>query len=157
MRNIREFHAATHKRFSRLLEHLGTVPAHLVITPVLGFGKNTIGKQVNHVLYSEWTWVGALSGKFEAKDWNHEEYRLPALIECRRVVADRTALYLDSISEEALHQNLPSYPDFWVGPPRTPSFILHQVITHAFHHKGQIVAMCRILGHPAPDTDLQLG
>jgi hypothetical protein len=27
--------------------------------------------------------------------------------------------------------------------------------THAFHHKGQIVAMLRILGCPAPDTDLQ--
>ncbi|MGB8537818.1 MAG: hypothetical protein WCD57_15465 [Acidobacteriaceae bacterium] len=25
---------------------------------------------------------------------------------------------------------------------------------HAFHHKGQIVSMCSILGHPAPDTDL---
>jgi len=32
--------------------------------------------------------------------------------------------------------------------------VLH-VITHAFHHKGQIVAMLRILGYPAPDTDLQ--
>ncbi len=25
---------------------------------------------------------------------------------------------------------------------------------NAFHHKGQIVAMCRALGHPAHDTDL---
>ena len=25
------------------------------------------------------------------------------------------------------------------------------VITHAFHHKGQVVAMLRILGYPAPD------
>jgi uncharacterized damage-inducible protein DinB len=28
------------------------------------------------------------------------------------------------------------------------------VLTHAFHHKGQIVAMCRALGHPTTDTDL---
>jgi hypothetical protein len=27
--------------------------------------------------------------------------------------------------------------------------------THAFHHKGQIVATLRILGYPAPDADLQ--
>jgi uncharacterized damage-inducible protein DinB len=38
-------------------------------------------------------------------------------------------------------------PESWV--------ILLHVITHAFHHKGQIVAMLRILGYPAPDTDLQ--
>jgi uncharacterized damage-inducible protein DinB len=37
---------------------------------------------------------------------------------------------------------------------RTPALVLHHVLTHAFHHKGQIVAMCRVLGHPAPDTDL---
>jgi uncharacterized damage-inducible protein DinB len=37
---------------------------------------------------------------------------------------------------------------------RTPALILHHLLTHAFHHKGQIVAMCRTLGHPAPDTDL---
>lgn len=38
---------------------------------------------------------------------------------------------------------------------RSPAFILLHVITHAFHHKGQVVAMLRILGYPAPDTDLQ--
>ena len=37
---------------------------------------------------------------------------------------------------------------------RTPALVMHHVLTHAFHHKGQIVAMCRMLGHPAPDTDL---
>ena len=37
---------------------------------------------------------------------------------------------------------------------RTPALVLHHVLTHAFHHKGQIVAMCRTFGHPAPDTDL---
>jgi len=28
-------------------------------------------------------------------------------------------------------------------------------LARQFHHKGQIVAMLRILGYPAPDTDLQ--
>jgi uncharacterized damage-inducible protein DinB len=37
---------------------------------------------------------------------------------------------------------------------RTPALVLHHVLTHAFHHKGQIVAMRRALGHPARDTDL---
>ena len=46
-------------------------------------------------------------------------------------------------------------PDDWSGPLRTPAFILNHVITHAFHHKGQVVAMFRLLGRPASDTDLQ--
>ena len=27
------------------------------------------------------------------------------------------------------------------------------MITHEFHHKGQIMTMCRLLGHVPPDTD----
>jgi uncharacterized damage-inducible protein DinB len=41
------------------------------------------------------------------------------------------------------------------GELRSPAFIVLHVKTHTFHHKGQIVAMLRILGYPAPDTDLQ--
>jgi uncharacterized damage-inducible protein DinB len=43
----------------------------------------------------------------------------------------------------------------WFGELRTPACILLHVITHTFHHEGQVVAMLRWLGHPAPDTDLQ--
>ena len=28
------------------------------------------------------------------------------------------------------------------------------MITHEFHHKGQIMTMCRLLGHVPPDTDV---
>jgi len=66
-----------------------------------------------------------------------------------------TLEYLDRLSEHDLNQDLLRVPERWVGPPRSPAFILHHVLTHAFHHKGQVVAMCRLLGHPAPDTDYQ--
>lgn len=36
----------------------------------------------------------------------------------------------------------------------TPLAVITHVITHEFHHKGQIVSMARILGHEPPDTDL---
>lgn len=32
--------------------------------------------------------------------------------------------------------------------------IFTHMITHEFHHKGQIMAMCRLLGHVPPDTDV---
>ncbi|PYV64939.1 MAG: hypothetical protein DMG97_33515 [Acidobacteria bacterium] len=35
-----------------------------------------------------------------------------------------------------------------------PVFLSH-VLMHAFHHKGQVVTTLRVLGYPAPDTDLQ--
>lgn len=32
--------------------------------------------------------------------------------------------------------------------------IFTHVITHEFHHKGQIMSMCGLLGHTPPDTDI---
>jgi len=36
----------------------------------------------------------------------------------------------------------------------TPLQVFTHVLTHEFHHKGQIMSMCRILGHQPPDTDV---
>lgn len=36
----------------------------------------------------------------------------------------------------------------------TPLALFTHVITHEFHHKGQMVSMSRILGYTPPDTDL---
>jgi len=36
----------------------------------------------------------------------------------------------------------------------TPLQLFTHVTTHEFHHKGQIMSMCRLLGHTPPDTDI---
>ena len=35
----------------------------------------------------------------------------------------------------------------------TPLQLFTHVTTHEFHHKGQMMTMCRLLGHIPPDTD----
>jgi uncharacterized damage-inducible protein DinB len=35
----------------------------------------------------------------------------------------------------------------------TPLQLFTHVLTHEFHHKGQIMTMCRLLGYIPPDTD----
>ena len=37
-----------------------------------------------------------------------------------------------------------------------PFQLFTHVLTHEFHHKGQILSMCRMLGHVPPDTDVSL-
>jgi uncharacterized damage-inducible protein DinB len=36
----------------------------------------------------------------------------------------------------------------------TPLMIFTHVTTHEFHHKGQVMSMCRQLGYPPPETDV---
>ena len=81
----------------------------------------------------------------------------PAVADARILqgeVRRRTGSYLSGLSREQLNTETELTFSDGDHAVRTPALILHHVLTHAFHHKGQIVAMCRELGHPAPDTDL---
>ncbi|MEP6627343.1 MAG: DinB family protein [Ginsengibacter sp.] len=44
-------------------------------------------------------------------------------------------------------------PDRGKITTKSLSLFFH-VITHEFHHKGQIATMCCIMGYPPPDTDI---
>ena len=75
-------------------------------------------------------------------------------IDLQQEVSRRTHAYLSNLTDRQLNTDTElHFPDGDVAV-RTPAFVLHYVLTHAFHHKGQIVAMCRPLGYPAHDTDL---
>ena len=80
---------------------------------------------------------------------------MPALEAAKARIQRATQAYLGDLREDELNTTLAERPVDWGGELRSPAFILLHVITHAFHHKGQVVAMLRILGYPAPDTDLQ--
>jgi uncharacterized damage-inducible protein DinB len=152
---IRELHRAMHERLDLLLRHVATVPDNLLREPISGFGHPSVWKQLVHVLSCEQGWVHDLQDKALA-GWREEDSAtMMALLGTKSRIRDATRLYLESLSEAQLNTTLARRPQDWGGELRSPAFILLHVITHAFHHKGQIVAMLRILGYPAPDTDLQ--
>jgi uncharacterized damage-inducible protein DinB len=152
---ISELHSLMHERMDLLLSHVATVPDHLLREPFSGFGHPSVWKQLLHVLSCEEGWVHDLQYK-EFAGWREEDVAtMPALQATKRRIGDATRAYLDGLSEAQLNTTLAKRPHDWGGELRSPAFILLHVITHAFHHKGQIVAMLRIQGYPAPDTDLQ--
>jgi uncharacterized damage-inducible protein DinB len=152
---IEELHGAMHERLDLLLRHVATVPDNLRLEPIPGFGHSSIWKQLVHILTCEEGWVRDLQDKTFA-GWREEDCpTMTALLSAKGRIIEATRTYLDHLSEEELNTTLAKRPVDWGGELRSPAFILLHVITHAFHHKGQIVAMLRILGYPAPDTDLQ--
>ena len=152
---IVELHAATHERLDLLLRHIATVPEEVLHKPVSSFGHPSIGKQLVHILTCEEGWVHDLQNK-AFRGWHEEDCpTMAALLTAKHRTREGTRTYLDGLSEEQLNTTLRQRPVDWGGELRSPAFILLHVITHAFHHKGQVVAMLRILGYPAPDRDLQ--
>ena len=152
---IIDLHTATHERLDLLLRHVATVPDDLCHKPISGFGHASIWKQLVHVLTCEEGWVHDLQNK-AFPGWREEDCRTMAALQAAKDrIREATQAYVRDLTEEQLNTTLRQRPAHWGGELRSPAFILLHAITHAFHYKGQIVAMLPILGYPAPDTDLQ--
>jgi uncharacterized damage-inducible protein DinB len=152
---IFELYSLMHERMDLLLRHVATVPEELWRKSIPGFGHPTVWKQLVHILTCEEGWVHDLQNEpFEG--WSEEDCPTIAALEAaNNRIQKETQTYLGGLSEVELNTTLAERPVDWGGELRSPAFILLHVITHAFHHKGQVVAMLRILGYAAPDTDLQ--
>jgi uncharacterized damage-inducible protein DinB len=156
---IRKFHSWTHSCLTLVLDHLSTIPASDYAKEVPGFGFPTLREQVIHIFNCEGFWIDALQGQaLEGLTYgNRNSAGCPSVADARllqREIGEQTLAYLAGLTDQQISSNTElRYPDGDVAI-RTPAFMIHHVLTHAFHHKGQIVAMCRVLGHPAPDTDL---
>lgn len=151
---IRLLHEWAHGSLDVLLSHAAQLPAEDFTRPLAGFGQPSVRDQLVHIAFVEEAWIKALQG-IRYEPWRPEEFQsLAVIVAATNDVRHTTAAYIERLSESEL--NAPVQPgEQWAGPPRSPAFIIQHIVTHAFHHKGQVVAMCRILGHPAPDTDLQ--
>jgi uncharacterized damage-inducible protein DinB len=151
---VQKFHDWTHSSLSRMLDHIATLPEGSYHTKLNGFGFATIGEQVLHIFQCETNWIHrAQAIPFDGLSIS--EY--PAIRDARVLqgkVRSETSAYLSGLTEQQLNEEitLRSYDGFEMTC--TPAHVIHHVLTHAFHHKGQIVSMCRMLGHPAPDTDV---
>jgi uncharacterized damage-inducible protein DinB len=149
-----KFHGWTHASIRLLLDHLSMVPDADYVRILPGFGFPTIREQVIHLLNCEGFWAHALQGLHYT---DRDITECPAVDAARvfeRKISRQTHEYLSKLTDEQMIRDMEiRFPegDFRI---RTPALVLHHVFTHAFHHKGQVVAMCRLLGRPAPYTDL---
>ena len=154
LEGVRKFHGWTHASLNLVLDHLSTIPTSDYVKELPSFGFRTLREQAIHIFNCEGFWIHTLQG-LPYVDRKPEEF--PAIADARllqRGVIRQTDAYLSNMTNHQLNTDTElHFPDGDVSV-RTPALVLYHVLTHAFHHKGQIVSMCRTLGHPAHDTDL---
>ena len=151
---VQKFHSWTHASLDILLDHLSTINTGDYVKEMPSFGFSTLQKQVIHIFNCEGFWIHTLQGLRYVDRGSAECPDVAGARLLQQQVSRRTQAYLSSLTNQELNSDTElHFPDGDYAV-RTPALVLHHVLTHAFHHKGQIVAMCRELGRPAPDTDL---
>jgi uncharacterized damage-inducible protein DinB len=151
-----DLHGRGHRSLRRLLEHVeGLAPAALD-RELDGFGYPTVRRQLAHVIGAEHYWIGVLHGVIDAEDRDDLYPTARALEGWRQEVAARTEAYLRAA--DAAELDTPRRMTTWGGREQVlvPARVVLRTFTHLYHHQGQVVAMCRLLGRPAEGLDFPI-
>jgi uncharacterized damage-inducible protein DinB len=149
-------HGWTHERIDMLVDHAeAKLSPSQFVTELPGFGFASVRDQLVHLIGAEERWMLRLQDRPLPRRSAADYPTVESVRALKKPIKAATVAYIQGLPEAALNTELVKTPQGWIGTLRSPAFIMHHVVTHAFHHKGQVVAMFRLLGHPAPDTDLQ--
>jgi uncharacterized damage-inducible protein DinB len=162
--SLLQLHSETHRSLALLLRHSAHFSDEELGREFPGFGFPSLRAQLSHTIEVEDMWVAKLkvpSGGPLPFVWleNEPAETVAQLEHLRARIEVATAEWITRLGDNGL-LNTPltlrwSGKNAEYAEVRTPAFILLHACTHHFHHKGQAAAICRLLGNPAPDTDIQ--
>ncbi len=143
-----DLHDRAHRSLQSLLAHCAQLGAGELNRELPGFGYPTVRLQLHHGISAEEYWIGVLQGRPESDD-NEAAFRtIESLAEYRGRIAAATDEYLRRASAEEL--NTARKMLTWGNKEQVlaPARVIVRTLTHIYHHQGQTLAMCRLLGRP---------
>ncbi|HZW28498.1 MAG TPA: DinB family protein [Trueperaceae bacterium] len=151
--DLRTFYDLVRRTRAGVLDWLGTLPPEVLNAQRADFAFGSLSRIFSHVAECYLLWLSR-GGVGEPVRGLHEEDADGLRAAFARV---------DAAVEEALstwtdwdEPFVYTFSDGWQETLSRRWLVLHP-ITHEFHHKGQALALARVLGHPHPgnpDTDL---
>ena len=151
--SLLDIHDRAHRNLRALLGHCHTLTADELNREIDGFGYPTVRLQLHHEIGAEKYWVSVLEDRMNA-DENDADFPSVASLEAyREDVHGATERYLRSVSPDVL--NTAQTMTTWGNRQRLliPAQVILRTQVHYYHHQGQVLAMCRILGKPGGGLD----
>lgn len=136
----------------QVFEFFSTIKPGDLQKPVTFDGKSIVRLYV-HIANTYQGWLVKFARQEEPVEFNHEEYDTVEQLEVLFKQIDHlVARFLQAPATQAgqLYQN----PAISSQLVLTPLQLFTHVITHEFHHKGQVLMLARQLGYVPPDTDV---
>jgi len=151
-----DIHDRSQRSLAKLIAHGRALGTEELNRSIAGFGYATVRLQLHHVIGAEEYWVGVLRGLMLAEDNDALFPTIESLEEYRRKTAATTEDYLRGASPEEL--NTPRPMKLWGGREAmlAPARAVLRTQMHVYHHQGQVLAMCRLLGKPGGEMDFPL-
>jgi uncharacterized damage-inducible protein DinB len=151
-----DFHERTHLCLATLLDQCRDLTTEELHRELPGFGYGSVQLQIHHLLGGERYWIGVLQGRIDVDEDAPAYPSIDALESFRAQTSAATAAYLRGTTAADL--NLVRTCVTWGNRERVlvPAYVVTRVLTHVFHHVGQVTAMCRLLGKPREGLDYPL-
>lgn len=123
------------------------------LTPVSAFDNKNILHLLEHVAYCYYNWTAcfALRQPYLSRDFSCHTIQD---IRDFYALADQAVGTFMETFQGKMDVPIQGHHDYMGDLRATPLQVFTHVITHEFHHKGQMMTMCRLLGYPPPDTDV---
>jgi uncharacterized damage-inducible protein DinB len=152
-KSLLDIHERSHRNVRGLVEHCRQLTAEELGRDMEGFGYPSIRLQIHHAIGAEKYWVSVLEGHMDA-DEDEADYQTVDMLErFRQKVFNLTERYLRGVSVEEL--NTQKLMTTWGNRQRllVPAQVILRTQVHYYHHQGQVLAMCRLLGKPGSGLD----
>lgn len=151
--DLLDLHGRAHRKLAELLIHCRELSREEINRKFAGFGYPTLRLQLHHEIGAERYWIGVLQGRIDADEDSPAYPTIASLEVYREHVFAATEAHLRASSAEELNTARPMMT--WGNNEQvlTPSHVFLRTFTHLYHHQGQIVAMCRLLGRPCKGLD----
>src|SRR5262245_32829695 len=149
-----DIHARAHESLRRLIVFCGELTEDELRRPLTGFGFPTVLGQFAHTIGAEVYWQTVVARGYTEEATLPSLPHLAAIEAFRRQTASATRSYLDGASEAELNSPRAMISDPGQTRLLRPADVIMRVVTHIFNHQGQVLAMCRTLGKPNVEHDL---
>ncbi len=148
-----DLHERAHRSLTALLAHCRGLGREGIDRELPGFGYPTVRLQLHHEIGAEKYWLGVLEGRIDAEEDAPDYPTVESLEVYRERVFAATEAYLKGASPGELNTARPMTT--WGNRKRVlvPAQVVIRTQMHLYHHQGQVLAMCRLLGRPCNGLD----
>jgi uncharacterized damage-inducible protein DinB len=155
--SLLDIHERSHRTLKKLLEHCRQFSIDEINREMPGFGQKSLRLTFYHTIGAEKYWTGVLLGYIYDDDDDSLYPTIDSLQKYNEDAYAETEGYLRSASPDELNTPRKMITDPNKERILMPARVIMRIQTHIYHHNGQIMTICRLLGKPAgPGLDFPI-